>query len=177
MQNPTQRVAPSHLFALVTGHGVIRPGCRTHSAIPACGSVHANRAAPRRNPNRRQRAVALQTVHSSRIQLIAHVDRPHHQVALRRCASRGTNLACSILSTFQYQFPAASTTTSVPGSQPRRYSRTARGARSSRWQVLFPVEWSSRSTQEYRLCESNSRYTYSCATPFWKGFPNHSVPL
>jgi hypothetical protein len=43
MQKPDERVAPSHLFALVTGHGVIRQGCRIHSAIPTSGIMTASR--------------------------------------------------------------------------------------------------------------------------------------
>src|SRR5467141_1727629 len=43
MQNPIERVVPSHLFALLKGHGVLRQGCRIHSAIPSSGIMTAPR--------------------------------------------------------------------------------------------------------------------------------------
>ena len=43
MENPIERVVPSHLFALTKGHGVLRQGCRIHSAIPTRGIMTASR--------------------------------------------------------------------------------------------------------------------------------------
>src|SRR5712671_5792957 len=43
MQNLSERVVPSHLFAHRAGHGVIRQGCRIHSAIPTSGIMTASR--------------------------------------------------------------------------------------------------------------------------------------
>jgi hypothetical protein len=43
IHNPTERVVPSHLFALKTGHGIIRQACRIHPAIPLNGIMTSSR--------------------------------------------------------------------------------------------------------------------------------------
>src|SRR5487761_1039377 len=85
MQNSPERVVPSHLFALRTGHGVIRQGCRIHSAIPGCGIMTTSRL-PLAGPT------------STKTRILIHFFLPQHveggfgQMARRRSNGFGMSL-------------------------------------------------------------------------------------
>src|SRR5487761_176425 len=86
MQNSPERDVPSHLFALKKGHGVIRQGCRIHSAIPSSG-IMTNSRLPLAGPTSTKTWILIHLFSSQ------HVEGGFGQMARHRSNRFGMSLA------------------------------------------------------------------------------------